>query len=213
METSSLKSELQALMTDKNTLLQTGERHSASRRMIAPVLDVDALKEYLPTIERRVDEYIAGLASQDATYLAKDLTAFCLQLFAELFTGHTLTEEQEKLFTTYNGGLFALSTLDPAFVKAKNARETLEQDMERKFEAARDAGLLDEPRFSAFRHISSAVNEHGEKSYPVGYGVTQFVWGAYIETASLMSFALMNLAERPQIVEQVRAETRQVVSG
>jgi hypothetical protein len=53
--------------------------------------------------------------------------------------------------------------------------------MERKYEAARDAGLLDEPRFSAFRHISSAVDEHGKKSYPVGYGVTQFVWGMHTQ--------------------------------
>ena len=111
---SSLPPPLQALMTDKNTLLQTGERHTASRRMIAPVLDVEALKAYLPTIEKRVDEYLEALVVRDSTYLAKELTTFCLQLFAELFTGHTLTEEQETLFTTYNGGLFALSTLDPA---------------------------------------------------------------------------------------------------
>ena len=111
---SSLPPPLQALMTDKNTLLQTGERHTASRRMIAPVLDVEALKAYLPTIEKRVDQYLEALVVRDSTYLAKELTAFCLQLFAELFTGHTLTEEQETLFTTYNGGLFALSTIDPA---------------------------------------------------------------------------------------------------
>jgi hypothetical protein len=85
--------------------------------------------------------------------------------------------------------------------------------MERKYEAARDAGLLDEPRFSNFRHISSAVDEHGKKSYSVGYGLTQFVWGAYIETASLMCFTLINLATRPHIVEQVRAETHSAVLG
>ena len=137
---SSLPPPLQALMTEQNTLLQTGERHAASRRMISPVLDIEALKTYLPTIEKRADEYIAELSKKDTTFLAKDLTAFCLQLFAEIFTGHQLTEEQQRLFTTYNGGLFALSTLDPAFLKARAARETLEQDMQRKFENARDQG-------------------------------------------------------------------------
>ena len=43
----------------------------------------------------------------------------------------------------------------------------------------------------------------GRASHDVGYGVTQFIWGAYIETASLMSFALMNLMTRPDIVAQV----------
>jgi hypothetical protein len=49
-------------------------------------------------------------------------------------------------------------------------------------------------RFLAFRYISSAVDELGSQSYSPGYSVTQFVWGAYIETASLVSFAIMNLA-------------------
>jgi len=203
---SSLPPPLQELMTDKNVLLQTGERHAASRRMISPVLNADALKAYLPTIEQRADEYIENLARSDSTFLAKDLTKFCLQLFAELFSGHRLTEEQEALFTTYNAGLFALSTFDPAFVKAKAARETLEQDMERKFEAARDANELDSPRFAAFRHVSSAIDENGFRSYSPGYAVTQFIWGAYIETASLISFALINLRSQPESVEGVRAE-------
>ncbi len=203
---SSLPPPLQKLMTDKNVLLQTGERHSASRRMISPVLSVDALKAYLPTIEQRADEYIDHLARSDSTFLARDLTKFCLQLFAELFSGHRLTEEQEELFTTYNAGLFALSTLDPAFLKARSARETLEQDIQRKFEAARDANELDSARFSAFRHIASAIDENGLQSYSPGYSVTQFIWGAYIETASLVSFALINLRSQPECVEGVRAE-------
>lgn len=152
---SSLPPALQKLMTDKNALLQSGDRHAASRRMIAPVLNADALKAYLPIIEQRAGEYIDALEGR--TFLAKDLTKFCLQLFAEIFSGHRLTTEQEKLFTTYNGGLFALSELDPAFLKARSARETLEQDMERKFEEARDANELDSVRFAAFRQISSAL--------------------------------------------------------
>ena len=139
---SSLPPPLQALMTERNTLLQTGERHAASRRMISPVLDLEALKTYLPTIEARATEYIDSLSSSDSTFLAKDLTKFCLQLFAEIFTGHRLTDEQEKLYTVYNGGLFALSTLDPAFLKARRAREILEEDNQAKFEAARSQGLL-----------------------------------------------------------------------
>ena len=129
-------------MTERNTLLQTGERHAASRRMISPLLDLEALKTYLPTIEARATEYIDSLSSSDSTFLAKDLTKFCLQLFAEIFTGHRLTDEQEKLYTVYNGGLFALSTLDPAFLKARRAREILEEDNQAKFEAARSQGLL-----------------------------------------------------------------------
>jgi len=114
----------------------------ASRRTISPVLNLEALKTYLPTIEARATEYIDSLSSSDSTSLAKDLTKFCLQLFAEIFTGHRLTDEQEKLYTVYNGGLFALSTLDPAFLKARRAREILEEDNQAKFEAARSQGLL-----------------------------------------------------------------------
>ena len=175
---SSLPAPLQELMTEKNTLLQTGERHAASRRMIAPCLDAKALASYLPTIDARCAAHVAALAEGDATAerttaVAKDLTRFSLQLFAELFSGHALTEEQMSQFTTYNGGLFALSTLDPAFLRARNAREALEEDMGRKFAEAKAAALLDTDRFAVFRHIDAAVDEHGRASYDVGYGVTQ----------------------------------------
>ena len=175
---SSLPAPLQELMTEKNTLLQTGERHAASRRMIAPCLDAKALASYLPTIDARCAAHVAALAEGDTTAerttaVAKDLTRFSLQLFAELFSGHALTEEQMSQFTTYNGGLFALSTLDPAFLRARNAREALEEDMGRKFAEAKAAALLDTDRFAVFRHIDAAVDEHGRASYDVGYGVTQ----------------------------------------
>jgi cytochrome P450 len=165
---SSLPLPLQALMTDKNLLLQSGERHAASRRMMANILNIDALKVYLPIIERRAEEYISALAQRSDTYLAKDFTKFCLQLFAEIFSGHPLTEEEERLFTVYNGGLFALTTWEPSFVNARAAREALDRSMDEKFKAAQAAGLLETDRFSVFRHISNAVDEKGERSYQPG---------------------------------------------
>jgi retinoid hydroxylase len=203
---SSLPLPLQALMTDRNLLLQSGDRPSASRRMMAPILNADALKTYLPTIERRAEEFIADLAQRDETYLAKELVRFCLQLFAELFSGHALTEEEERLFTVYNGGLFALTTWEPSFVAARTARETLDGNMRRRFEDARRDGLLDTDRFAVFRHISSAVDEKGERSYDPGYGVTQLIWGAYIEGASLMCSSIRCLMSRPDCAARVRAE-------
>ena len=203
---SSLPPPLQALMTDRNLLLQSGQRHAASRRMMAPILNADALKSYLPTIERRTEEYIAKLSQRDETYLAKDLVRFCLQLFAELFCGHALTEEEEELFTVYNGGLFALTTWEPSFVAARRARETLDANMRRRFEDARRDGLLETDRFAVFRHISSAVDEKGERSYDPGYGVTQLIWGAYIEAASLMCSSVRSLLSRPDCAARVRAE-------
>jgi len=55
---SSLPPPLQELMTERNTLLQTGHRHFASRRMMSPVLDLEALKTYLPIIEKRAEDYV-----------------------------------------------------------------------------------------------------------------------------------------------------------
>jgi len=91
---SSLPPPLQELMTERNTLLQTGDKHSASRRMMSPVLDLEALKTYLPIIEKRAEDYVNMLSKNDSTLLARDLTKFCLQLFSEIFTGHQLSSEQ-----------------------------------------------------------------------------------------------------------------------
>lgn len=106
------------------------------------------------TIEKRVDEYLDFIAARGETALAKDFTSFCLQLFAELSSGEPLTEEEEKLFVTYNGGLFALTDWEPAFVKAKAARETLEVNIQKRFEAVRDSGRLSEDKYLAPRLLS-----------------------------------------------------------
>lgn len=82
---------------------------------------------------------------------AQDFTAFCLQLYAEIFSGEPLSEEEEKLFVTYNAGLFALTDWEPSFNKAKAARETLETNLQKRFEAARDAGRLGEDKYTAQR--------------------------------------------------------------
>ncbi len=68
---------------------QSGETHRASRIAVAPILSSEALKIYLPTIEKRTEAYVQELLARGETFLAKDLTDFCLQLFAELFSGHS----------------------------------------------------------------------------------------------------------------------------
>ena len=156
-----------------------------------------------------------GLVARGETALAKDFTVFCLQLFAEIFSGEQLTAEEEELFVTYNAGLFALTSFTPAFFKAKKARETLETNMQGRFEAARDAGKLPEARYNAPNLLSQATNLDGTpySSYQIGYGITQFIWGAYIETASLMSSTVIALRTRPAIAASVRAEASALVSG
>jgi len=156
---SSLPAPLQKLMTGLNVLLQTGEQHKQSRKNIAPLLSADSLNAYIPTIEKRVDEYLDGIEARGETALAKDFTSFCLQLFAELFSGDPLTEEEERLFVEYNAGLFSLTTFEPGFKKAKRAREILETNIQKRFEEARDSGRLDDPKYLAPRLLYQGVDE------------------------------------------------------
>ena len=50
---SSLPPPLQELMTDRNVLLQSGERHAASRRMLGPILNAEALKASEPPLHEQ----------------------------------------------------------------------------------------------------------------------------------------------------------------
>lgn len=165
------------------------------------------MQSYLPVIEARVAEYVANLGNE--VYLGKDLIEFCLQLFAELFCGDKLTDEEVQMFKDYNAGLFALTTFEPAYVKADQARIQLTQNMKERFLQVKAAGLLEEPGFLFFKKMDEAVEETGEKwsDDRIGFATYTFVWGAYIECASLMANAVVGIRDRPDIAEKVVKES------
>mmetsp|Transcript_25509 Transcript_25509/g.64849 ORF Transcript_25509/g.64849 Transcript_25509/m.64849 type:complete len:515 (-) Transcript_25509:2035-3579(-) len=212
---SSLPPALQALFTDNNLLLQSGERHAATKKGVTRLVDAEALKHFLPTIERRAEEHVEEVASRGSTALAKDFTSWNLQLFSELFGGCTLTEEEVQLFVDYNAGLFALAEWEPAFKKAQTARETLERKFEARFKAMKEDGTIDDPSNYCYRMLaqhSKEVDGTPFSDYKIGFGMTAMIWGAYIETASLMSSGIILTADRPDVVDAVRAEAAALLS-
>jgi len=54
----------------------------------------EKMKSWLPKRLQAWGILKTRLTKDDSTLLAWDLTKFCLQLFAEIFTGHQLTSEQ-----------------------------------------------------------------------------------------------------------------------
>jgi len=212
---SSLPPALQKLFTEDNLLLQSGERHAATKKVVSRLIDAEAMKTFLPTIERRAEEHVAGVASRGETALAKEFTSWNLQLFAELFGGCQLTEEEEELFVTYNAGLFALAEWEPSFKKAERARQTLERSFAARFKAMKEDGSISEPKNYCYRMMMEHGKEMDGTPYSdlrVGFGITTMIWGAYVESASLMSSAVIQTASRPEVVNRIRAEAAALAS-
>jgi cytochrome P450 len=169
-----------------------------ARLLFADVLSsVEAMTFYTKTIEPEIDAYVEKLAKRieanpedNTVYLAPEMIELTLQIFSKIFSGKGLTPEQVQMFVDYNSGLLSISKNTDQFRKAKDALETLREEMFNRFNALADAP---EDAPGKFYHSKVFGREGFENPERIGTGILLFVWGAYVECASLManSLALM----------------------
>ena len=199
-----------ALNLDANDIL-----FKQARGLFKDILQTpEALSYYAKTIEPEIERYVEELAQRvknnpdEEFYLVPEIKELCLQIFSNIFSGQGLTEEQVQMFTDYNAALFALSKGSGQFKKGKEALETLKVEMSRRL------GELDDPSIDAsvagkFYRDKVAGREGFEDEDRIGVASVLFVWGAYIECASLMvgTLALMhqyNAGSRDHVLDEFK---------
>lgn len=206
---SSLPDTFSTLHTEYGLLNLAGESLTATRRAILPLLNAKSLDDYLPVIERRVSEWVEDVAARGETQLTPDLQHSMLSLFAEIFTGSSLSEKEAQDFVSYNAGLLGLGTFDPTFKKGVKALEALKQSMAQRLADARaNPGWATDPRFSVFRQMESSTDETGAtwSNDRIHTASVLMVWGAYAEVVSLVADAVIELGSRPECVARIREE-------
>jgi len=206
--TSSLPDIFTELHTPYGLLNLQGEDHAWQRTVTQPFYDQEFLQKKLPLINERMDELIESLAARGGEIeLARELKTFFVQLFGELYSGEQFTAEEVELFFDYNAGLLSLSKRSKAFKKAIYALDTLRDSMGAKIEKAKAASPGDEqyagPSIvldAKYRDGTPWKEEHKRTCLLLN------TWGAYVETASLLTRAVVSLTERPAAVEEMRTE-------
>lgn len=156
-----------------------------ARDMFASIFSQDALKDYTPIINKEMETYVLKLkdrvqAGEKEIELVPELKELCLQIFSELFSGERLSEEQVQMFNDYNAALLALPFEKAKLEKGRIALDTLKKVMlarYKKFQEGNGNSCI------FFKDVSQREGFNDDR---VSSGAVLFVWGAYIECASLM---------------------------
>ena len=203
---SSLPAAFTALHTPYGALNQQGARHRSTRAGYAPLFTSSAFAGLLPLINQRITAFVGGVAHQGSTAIARDCKRLCLDLFAEIFAGDSLTAEEAEAFITYNDALLSLSTALPSFKRGEAALARLQSAMAQRLARFRSGAL----QGNAFAVFSTNRDETGQpwSDERIVTATVLLIWGAYVEVASLMSCSLILCQERPEVRERILSEAQ-----
>jgi cytochrome P450 len=156
----------------------------------------EAIEQYSQAADKEISVYVEKLAEREKQnphepiYLVPEIKSLCLQIFAKIFSGQGLTEKQEQQFNDYNDALLSLSRGTDQYKKGRNALDELRVVMLQRFRALDDPNIAsDSPGKWYHDQICDRPN-FGDNEERISTGMILFIWGAYIECASLMVDAL-----------------------
>lgn len=173
----------------------------------------EALEQYSAAADREISDYVDNLAErvktnpQQPIYLAPELKSLCLQIFSKIFSGEGLSEQQMQQFNDYNDALLALSKGTDQYKKGKTALDELRVEMLRRFRALDDPNIpSDTP--GKWYHDQIFGRENFDNEERIATGMVLFIWGAFIECASLCvdSLALSYKYGLQEKIDGVREE-------
>jgi cytochrome P450 len=201
---SALPAAFTALHTPDGALNQAGEKHRFTRRGYSSLFSPNNLESYLPAINRCMVRFASNIAERGTTCIALDAKHLCLNLFAELFAGESLTTDEIHAFISYNDALLSLSKQLPSFKRGEKALAELQQGMQVRL-AKHRRRELNGTCFSIF------IDNLDEKGQPwsderIATATVLMVWGAYIEVASLMASCLIQTRQRLDVRERILKE-------
>jgi cytochrome P450 len=147
---------------------------------------------------------ISSIAQHGSTCIALDAKHLCLDLYAELFAGESLTKDEIEAFISYNDALLSLSKQLPSFRRGEKSLAGLQQSMQVRLGKYR-RGELDG---ACFRIFTDNLDENGQpwSDERIATATVLMVWGAYIEVASLMASCLIQTRHRLDVRDRLLQE-------
>ncbi|KAL7483069.1 hypothetical protein ACHAW6_008736 [Cyclotella cf. meneghiniana] len=162
------------------------------RKLFGDVLSSrEALEQYSEAADKEISEYVNNLAERvrqnpdKPIYLVPEIKSLCLQIFSKIFSGQGLTEEQEQQFNDYNDALLSISKATNQYKKGKQALDDLTVEMIRRFRSLDDPNISSDTPGKWYHDQIFDRPNFGDNEERISTGMILFIWGAYIECASL----------------------------
>ena len=212
---------LKPILSEDMLLLQDGAEHRTSRRLILPIFHQQAIASYFDTMKSLVESAVAEWGKQGQINLDAELRELTLTVAVRIFLGSEKTEEVAQVRDWFNTLItkanFSIVKWDVPFTnhgQGQAARRKIVEYVRRVIRDRQQHGDLDESRdvLGLFLHT---VDEDGQKftEMQIINQAIGFLFAAHETTATLMSWLLFELGNRPEWREKLRAEYRGVVGN
>lgn len=181
----------------------TQERFKESRVLFKDMLQAPEARAFyvttiLPEIEAYADSVLERVQAnpEEELLLVPELKELCLQIFARIFSGEGLTQEQVQLFLDYNNALLTISKSTKEFQKGRKALDDLSAEMLRRFYKMEKQATSGEYIFvyECFKKSPGYLDVKNHERISVG--ILLMIWGAYVECAGLMIDAAVCMLEK-----------------
>ena len=220
---------LAPIVSTDAVLLQDGEQHRTSRKMILPVFHQQALAKplqgriasYFDTVQSVVTAAVADWGAQGTIDLDAELRKLTLAVVVKTFLGSEKTAEIQQVsewFTTLTGGLYGLFKWDtPLTIHGrgqaarrkivKYIRQVIRERIDRSDDPANALDVLG--------LLMNTVDEDGNKftETQIVNQAILFLFAGHETTSSLMDWVLFELGNSPEWRQKLRDEHQQVVGN
>jgi retinoid hydroxylase len=199
-------------------MLQDGETHRFTRRLMAPAFHGKAIASYFEIMQQVVDKRLDSW--EQSLFLKSEFNQLALQVGIRLLLGIELDSEIKQVERWYNTLVKGATTLlrinlpFTAYGQSQNARRQLKAFLQDIIYQRKQQGSLQESRDVLGLFLTS-VDEAGN-----GLSIEQIVDelihlvnGAHFTTATSLTWSVVELATHPELRAKLQEELQQVTGG
>ncbi len=201
-------------------LLQDGQEHSRTRRLMYPAFHGKAIASYFDTIQTIVQNFLKDWGERGTIPLTSDFRKLTLIVASRLFLGTQTDSEVEQTsqwFTQLIAGRLALLRLDTPFTlygRSQAARRKLQAFLRTTIAERQRQGNLQESR-DILGLLLATEDEEGNRLSEVEV-INQallLLFAGHETTATLLSWLLFELGSHPEWRDRLRLEQAEVVGN
>jgi retinoid hydroxylase len=211
---------LSPILSPDMVLMQDGQQHRISRKLILPVFHQQAIGSYFDTVQSVVSEAIDEWGKQETINLSAELHKLTLIIVVKIFLGSEKTAEIEQVsewFTILVDSLNGVVKWDnPVTMHGRGqvARRKIFNYVRQTIAERAARGDLEQST-DVLSLLLNTVDEDGNKftETQVINQAIGFLFAGHDTTSSLMSWLLFELGNHPKWRQKLRDEHQQVVGS
>ncbi len=198
-------------------MLQDGDTHSQTRRLMAPAFHGKAITSYFEIMQQVIEDSLKRWATQDVIFLKASFNQLALRIGIRLLLGVQKEDQIEQIENWYNtlvDGVSALLRVNLPFTKygrSQTARRQLKAFLQAIIEERQRQGSMKSSNDVLSLFLAS-VDELGNalSTSQVIDELIHLINAAHFTTATALTWAVVELAARPELRMRLQEELVEV---